>query len=434
MLELNDTHDPARRSWVPGANSPETDFPIQNLPLGVFDYQGVRRGGIAIGNHVLDLKTARQAGLFSGSVSDAAFSAAQPALNDLMALGQSASHALRMRVVDLLDDRASSEIRARVSAALLPSNVVRMQLPCVVGDYTDFLTSIHHTERHGKFKGLKDPLPPAFKSLPVAYHGRASSIRVSGTPLRRPYGQWREQDGNVVFGAVESLDFELEMAAYVARGNELGDSVSIDTAPEYIFGYSLLNDWSAKGIQWWEQVLGPFLGKSFMTSVSPWVITQEALAPFATHLPARSSGDPLPLPYLTPTEHSDGDSFSIGLTASIRTALMRKMGDAGEQISSTDLSCMYWSFRQMITHHTSNGCNLRAGDLLGSGTLSGESLRSMGCMTEMTYAGKVPISLQNGEQRMWLQDGDEIVFHAKARREDFVSIGFGTCEGCVQSG
>jgi fumarylacetoacetase len=306
-----------------------------------------------------------------------------------------------------------------------------MALPCRIGDYSDFLTSWHHTARHGRFKGLADPVPPVFRSAPVAYHGRASSIRVAGTPVRRPHGQWRDADGSVRFGVVQALDFELELAALVGRGNELGMPVPLDEADAHIFGYALLNDWSAKSVQWWEQMLGPFLGKSFMTSLSPWVVTSEALLPFRCAAPARDAQAPALLPYL----HSDGDraagGLDIGLEAWLQTEHMRSRGIAPVRLTSTHLSNLEWTFGQMLAHHASNGCDLRPGDVLGSGTISGEAPGSRACLTEITEAGREALALPGGETRLWLQDGDEVTLRARATRAGFVSIGFGPCAGRI---
>src|SRR5919197_829239 len=286
---LNDTHDPRRRSWVESANASECDFPIQNLPFGVFSRGGELRGGVAIGDQILDLRAAMEAGLLAGEAATAARAAAGPQLNPLMALGSPHASALRARLSDLLRVDGADSTRARQLAEklLVPMRDATMALPCRINDYTDFLTSAHHAERHGRYKGLKDPLPEPFKYLPVAYHGRASSIRVSGTPVIRPNGQWKTSDHSVQFGPVEALDFELELGAFVGPGNELGTPIPISEARQHVFGYCLLNEWSAKSVQWWEQVLGPFLGKTFITSVSPWVVTDEALAPFRAPAPLR---------------------------------------------------------------------------------------------------------------------------------------------------
>jgi fumarylacetoacetase len=265
----------------------------------------------------------------------------------------------------------------------------------------------------------------------VAYHGRSSSIRLSGTNPIRPHGQWKDADGSVRFGVVEAMDYELELAAFVAQGNPLSTPVPIADAAQYLFGFSLLNDWSAKSIQWWEQVLGPFLGKSFHTSLAPWVVTNEALTPFRTAACVRPEGDPQPLAHLNAPFDQQHGAFDISLEAWLSTDAMRRAGSSGTRITATNAKSLYWTFAQMLAHHTSNGCNLQPGDLLGSGTISGIERSSMACMTEMTNAGKDPITLDNGEQRLWLQDADEVVFRGKARRDGFVSIGFGECRGRV---
>lgn len=428
--ELDATHDPERRSWLATANAIGADFPLQNLPFGIFEEAGRRRGGVAIGDQVLDLEVAITEGLFSGLAQEAAQAASRPSLNAFMAMGHAAAACLRSRLADVFDERASRSTRDRARLALLSQSAVSMSLPCDIGDYTDFLTSIHHTERHGRYKGLANPIPDAFKHLPVAYHGRASSIRASGTPVQRPWGQWREPGGEVVYAPAASLDFELEFGVLIGKGNEQGTPIPVEAARDAMFGFCLVNDWSAKGIQWWEQVLGPFLGKSFLTSISPWVVTLEALLPFAKPATKRSPQDPEPLHHLRAGEVLR-DGYAIDLQVTLQTHAMRQACEAGPTISSTNLDCMYWSFSQMVAHHTSNGCNLRTGDLLASGTLSGESGGSMGCLTEMAQAGKKPVTLANGEARAWLQDGDLIEIRAQASGDGFVPIGFGSCSGLV---
>jgi fumarylacetoacetase len=306
-----------------------------------------------------------------------------------------------------------------------------MRLPCEIGDYTDFLTSLYHTERHGRYKGLADPLPPAFKSLPIAYHGRASSLRVSGGDVRRPHGQYRDPQGNVRFGPAPAMDFELELAAFIGRGNPLTQPIRIDDARDHIFGYCLLNDWSAKSIQWFEQVLGPFLGKSFHSSLSPWIVTAEALAPFHKAAAPRAAGDPAILAHLHGAQDQRSGGLDIELEAYLSTTQLRAAGIEPVRITRTHLDNLYWTFGQMVTHHASNGCNLRTGDLLGSGTISGASDESRACITELTNAGKDPLQLPNGETRTALEDGDEILFHARAARAGAVTIGFGECRGRI---
>lgn len=427
---LNETHDTGRRSWVDSANTADADFPIQNLPYGIFRTSSGSPGsvGVAIGDLVLDVAGLYRAGLVKVQQDALAQAVSQPSLNTLMSLEAPVLSQLRKALSGLLDAMAPAGIREQVAALLVPMRDAELLLPAHIGDYSDFLTSAWHTERHGRFKGLQDPLPRAFFSLPVAYHGRASSIRVSGADVVRPRGQFKRADGEIGFGPSEALDFELELGAFVGTGNELGHPVSVDEASRHLFGYCLLNDWSAKDIQWWEQVLGPFLGKSFMTSISPWVVTAEALAPFRAPMDPRPVGVAPVLPHLA----GSGDTLDIRMEAWLRTPRMRESGDAGARLSLTNPCHLSWSFEQMLAHHTSNGCNMRSGDLIGSGTISGESASAMGCMTEMTAAGRNPLELPNGETRRWLQDGDEIVFRAKAARPGYVSVGFGECRGVVR--
>ncbi|MES2759910.1 MAG: fumarylacetoacetase [Pseudomonadota bacterium] len=431
-IQLNPTHDPARRSWVESANQAGTDFPIQNLPFGVFAVGGgTPRAGVAIGSGIVDLEAALAAGLLDGAAAAAVRACAGGQLKGLMALGPAASTALRGQLSDLL--RAGSPLQARAAEArvLVDMADAAMSLPCEIGDFSDFLTSLHHTERHGRFKGLADPLPAAFKSLPIAYHGRASSIRVSGTDVMRPNGQFKDAAGEVRFGPAPMLDFELELAAFVGRGNALTEPVAIDQAREHIFGYCLLNDWSAKSIQWWEQVLGPFLGKSFMSTIAPWIVTEEALLPFRMPATPRAAGDPAILPHLAGAGDQAEGGIDISLNASISSREQRAAGQPATVITRTHLSNLYWTFGQMLTHHASNGCNLRPGDLLGSGTISGADDLARACITELTNAGRDPLALGNGELRTALEDGDEIVFRARAERDGAVPIGFGECRGRI---
>jgi fumarylacetoacetase len=434
MTKLNATHDPARRSWVESANQPGCDFPIQNLPFGVFSHGGQKRAGVAVGDRIVDLQAALDANLLDGDAAAAVRATAGGQMNGLMALEQRYVSALRAQLSDLLrtDSPKLTQARAAEGKILVAMADVKMELPCNIGDYTDFLTSKHHTERHGRFKGLKDPLPAAFKSLPVAYHGRASSIRVSGASVVRPNGQYKDAQGEVCFGPAPMLDFELEMAAFVARGNALSEPIPINAARDYIFGYCLLNDWSAKSIQWWEQVLGPFLGKSFISSISPWIVTEEALAPFRLPAPPRAADDPAPLPYLNGAVDQAEGGIDIALEAWISTPAQRNAQRSPVRITQTHLQNLYWSFGQMLTHHASNGCNLRPGDLIGSGTISGESDLARACITELTNAGADPLPVGEGEFRTALNDGDEIILKARASHEGAVSIGFGECRGRIE--
>jgi len=434
MAQLNATHDPARRSWVESANGPDTEFPIQNLPFGVFDDGRGRRAGAAIGDRIADLGALRGAGLLEGDAAVAADACADGRLNGLMALEPRYASALRAALSDLLrsDGPRRERVQALAGSILVPMEKARMELPCDIGDYSDFLTSLHHTERHGRYKGLKDPLPPAFKSLPIAYHGRASSIRVSGALVRRPLGQYKNKAGEVEYGPAPMLDFELELAAFVGQGNALGQPVPIGAAQDHIFGYCLLNDWSAKSIQWWEQVLGPFLGKSFISSISPWIVTQEALAPFRLPAPPRAEGDPQPLPHLSDARDQQEGGIDIGLEAWLSTPSRRAAGEGPLRITSTHLQNLYWTFGQMLAHHSSNGCNLRPGDLIGSGTISGLDDAARACITELTNAGADPLKVGPEEFRTALEDGDEIVLRARAARAGAVTIGFGECRGRIE--
>jgi len=425
---LNDTHDPHARSWITSANDAAAEFPLQNLPYCVFLAPGSHQAsiGVGIGDCILDLSKVAQAGILTFDFATLnAFM--QQTLNQVMGLDAATLSRTRGALFKLLRDDCPEHVRDQLRPYMATAQECRLLLPAQIGDYTDFLTSAWHTERHGRFKGLQDPMPAAFYSLPIAYHGRASSITTSGTPVRRPNGQFKGADGALCFGPSQAMDFELEMAAFVARGNRLGQPVSVSAAGDHLFGYTLLNDWSAKDIQWWEQVLGPFLGKSFMSSLSPWVITAEALAPFRGPMCPRPAHAPPVMPHLAGTN----DTLDVTLQAWLRTERMQRDNLPAVLISSTNPRHLSWNFEQMLTHHTSNGCNLRPGDLLGSGTVSGESPSAMGCLTEMTSAGKQALELPGGERRLWLQDGDEVRFDARASRPGFVSIGFGQCVGKI---
>ena len=430
MPALNATHDPARRSWVGSANAPGTDFPIQNLPHGVFRRAGEAwRGGVAIGDMILDMAAAVDAGLFQGIPAEAARAAAEPTLNRLMSMGNAAASALRARISDVL--KTGSEAEALAARILVPMAEAELRLPCQVGAFTDFLTSTFHTERGGRRTRPDSPLPPNFKHLPVAYNSRATSLRVSGEAVRRPNGQRQTPNGDVVFGPCVNLDFELEVGLFIGPGNPLGDPVAIGQAPEHIFGYCLLNDWSARDIQRWESFpLGPFLSKSLSTTISPWVVTYEAMLPFAAPAFPRAADDPKPLPYLTGAQDQAEGLMDIALEALLLTPRMREAGQAPARITLTNFRNMYWTFAQMVTHHMSNGCNLMPGDVLGSGTASGPTDDSRACYSEITE-GSNAITLPNGETRLWLEDGDEIIFRGRAQAAGAVPIGFGECRGRI---
>lgn len=434
-MELNRTHDPQCRSWVASAHTAGTDFPLQNLPLGSFKGPGSTqvRVGIAIGDEVLDLAAAHSAELLRGEAADAAGLAREGGLAALMAQPPATVSALRAGVFDLLCDgtEAGARARSRADDVLLHAGQAQMQLPCFIRGYTDFLASEHHTQRNGRLKGLAVPVPEAYRSVPVAYHGRASSIVVSGTPVRRPNGQWKRPEGQVVFGSVDALDFELEMGIFVGPGNPQGTPVKLADAHRHIFGLCLLNDWSSKAVQWWEQMLGPFLGKNFATSISPWIVTQEALEPFRVRGSQRSAAQRPVLPYLDAEPHEQAASWDVVLTASLSTQQMRERGHPEAVVTRTRLGHLCWTPAQMVAHHTSNGCNLETGDLLGTGTISGPDDDSRACMTELTSGGREPIALPDGQLRGWLADGDEVVFHARASAPGRVPIGFGECRGVI---
>jgi fumarylacetoacetase len=431
MTKLNDSHDPARRSWIAAANQPDCDFPIQNLPFGIFQFAGRSpTGGVAIGDQIFDLSAGLQAGLFSGAALDAARAASGPALNSLMALGPDSAAALRARLSDLLhtDGPERSRAEALADRLLVPMASARMHLPVDVRNFTDFVCSTFHALRISRRAPDAD-LPPVLQHMPVAYHGRASSVQVSGEGVHRPHGQSKPADQPVQFGPCKMLDFELEVGAFIAGGNELGSSIPIESAASQIFGYCLLNDWSARDIQFWESMLGPFLGKSFATTISPWVVTTEALQPFRTSVFKPRPDWPEPLAYLRSEQDQHEGGIDIDLEAYIWTQRMRDSRLQAARITNTNLRFAYWTFAQMIAHHASNGCNLQPGDILGGGTISGPSDESRACLAE--YAE--PLNLPSGEVRRYLEDGDEIVFKGRAKREGCVSIGFGECRARIDS-
>ena len=422
---IDHTHDPAASSWVPGADD-HMDFPVQNLPLGVFDLgDGTARIGTAIGDWIADL------GALSHALPEDLHAAlAAPSLNALFALPGSARLLLRHAMFALLTDSAH---QPTVEPHLHPQAKARMQLPMRIGDYTDFYVGIHHAQNIGKQFRPDNPLLPNYKFVPIGYHGRASSIRVSGEPVIRPRGQRMAPDETVPsYGPSRRLDYELEMGVWIARENALGSSVPIADAAERFGGLCLLNDWSARDIQAWEyQPLGPFLAKSFHTTISPWIVTAEALEPFRIAQPARPAGDPEPLPYLWHGADQKSGALSIRLEVAIRTAQMRQAGLSQHRLSAGPAANMYWTVAQMIAHHGSNGCNLRPGDLLGTGTISGPERDAFGSLAEISRGGTQPVALPNGEIRPFLEDGDELVLRAKAHRDGFKSIGFGLCVGTI---
>ena len=446
----DDTHDPAVKSWVESANAPASDFPIQNLPFGVFTRDDLDEAfaphiGVAIGESVLDLTEATDAGVLRLD-DDIAAEFFVGALNDLLAHGQDAWREVRRAAIDLLraDNgtlRDEPELRRRV---IIKQSDVQMQLPAHIGDYTDFYASIHHATNVGSMFRPDNPLLPNYKHLPVGYHGRASSIVISGTPVKRPMGQTSATDtGPPSFGPCKLLDYEMEMGVLVGPGNELGTRVAMKDAAEHLFGMVIVNDWSARDVQKWEyQPLGPFNAKNFATTISPWVVTLDALAPFRVEGSPRGEGDPDVLEYLRPVEE-----FGLAITVEVwlSSAQMRsakpQAADAkppatadlrqATLVSRGSMREMYWTIAQMLVHHTSTGCNLQPGDLFATGTISGPSEDSRGCLLERTWRGTQPIKLPDGSERKFLQDGDEVIMRAFAEREGFRRIGFGECRGVI---
>jgi len=423
------------KSWVDSANDSTSDFPIQNLPYGVFRYRDQTRIGVAIGDMVLDLHGCADAGLFNGLPNVVVIASRAVNLNPLMSLGPYAWARLRARLTQLLDaDQSNHDLRSRVEANLVPMRDVTMQLPAQIGDYTDFYASIHHATRVGKLFRPDNPLLPNYKYLPIGYHGRASSIVVSGETIRRPSGQTKLPNAAApVFGPSCSLDYELEVGVFVGLGNTMGERIPIDKAEQHIFGLCLLNDWSARDLQSWEyQPLGPFLAKSFATTISPWIVPMEALSPYRIAVARRPDGDPAPLPYLS-SASSDHDGIDVTLEVYLQSARMRDTNEKPALMSRGDLRDLYWSVAQLLTHHASNGCNLRPGDLLATGTISGPEPGSEGCLLEKKHS-PAPIQLPSGETRTFLEDGDQVTFRAIAQREGLPRIGFGECTGTVVAG
>jgi fumarylacetoacetase len=427
----NETHDPARRSWVDSANAPGVEFPVQNLPFGAFRAGvGPVHLAVAIGDRVLDLAATADEGWLAG-LDDRVISACRaPVLNDLMALGRPAWSALRARLSALLGADSPSPRPEHAVRAMADVDLV---LPVTIGDYSDFYASVHHATNVGSMFRPDNPLLPNYQWVPIGYHGRASSIVPSGTPVRRPQGQLKEESAAApVFGPSRRLDYECEVGCFIGPGNPLGTPIPIAEATEHIFGFTLLNDWSARDIQAWEyQPLGPFLSKSFATTVSPWIVTAEALAPFRGPLAARAPGDPAPLAYLDDPQDCALGGLDLGLEVLLVTARMREAGLPPIRLSSGSFLEMYWTPAQLVAHHASNGCNLRSGDLLGSGTISGPTEGSRGCLLELTWRGSRPLTLPTGEVRRFLEDGDEIVMRGTCRRDGWVPIGFGECRGKI---
>ena len=427
MPDLDHTHDLGLRSWVPGADG-HPDFPIQNLPLGVFSLlAGAPRGGIAIGATILDLRALQDAGLLDDEAQAACHACTGPTLNPFLALGAGPRRALRDAVSVLLAEGAEerSELLHRAADCLL-------YMPAHVGDYTDFYVGIHHATNVGRLF-RPDPLLPNYKWVPIGYHGRASSVRASGSEVRRPNGQRKHPDRTEPsFGPCERLDHELELGVWVGPGNAPGTPILVGEAAQHIAGYCLLNDWSARDLQAWEyQPLGPFLSKSFHTTISPWIVTPEALAPFRVAQPRRPQGDPAPLRYLLGEADQQEGALDLELEVLLLTAAMRGRGMAPHRLSLGTSLNMYWTPAQMLAHHASNGCNLNPGDLLGTGTISALTSDGYGSLLEITQGGKELVVLPSGESRRFFEDGDEVILRARARRDGCAPIGFGECRGTI---
>jgi fumarylacetoacetase len=430
---MNDTHDPQRQSWVASANRPGGAFPIQNLPFGLFAGPMAPTLGIAIGDQILDLR--RCASLLASLPSATREACAAPALNPLMALGPESWSALRARLSDLLraDGPDASENQRVLAPQLLSMAGATMLKPAIIANYTDFYASIDHAKNVGRLFRPENPLLPNYKYVPIGYHGRASSILVSGATVRRPAGQIVSAPGAAPhFAPCQSLDYEVEAGFFIGPGNGLGEPIAIEHAASHLFGMCLVNDWSARDIQAWEyQPLGPFLGKSFATTISPWVVTMEALAPFRTPAAARPSGDPAPLGYLYSEQDSMEGGIDLTLEVWLRSARMREAGTDAVRLGRSHLRHLYWTVAQLVTHHASNGCNLQTGDLLASGTVSGPEEDARGSLLELTRNGRELFSLPTGERRSFLEDGDEVVVRGYCERAGWVRIGLGECSGII---
>ena len=423
---IDSTNDPSLKSWCESAQG--SDFPIQNLPLGIFSVGERRRKiGVAIGDFVLDL-----GGIADLLEEEWLGDLSQPVLNSWLARGPVAGHALRQRLCEILSD---GRYRDDVEPQLVGQTEVRLHVPCIIGDYTDFYVGIHHATNVGKQFRPDNPLLPNYKYVPIGYHGRASSVRASGEPVIRPSGQRKPPDAEAPeYGPSRRLDYELELGIWIGEGNELGAPIPVREAGDHIAGYCLLNDWSARDLQAWEyQPLGPFLAKNFLTTVSPWVVSTQALAPFRTPMPARPRGDPEPLSYLDDGGDRERGGLSIQLEATLTTQKMREMGVAPHILSkgSAD-AAMYWSAAQIVAHHSSNGCNLQPGDLIGTGTLSTDNAGGLGSLLEISRGGKEPLNLVTGETRTFLENGDEVTLKAWCQSEGAIRIGFGECIGRVE--
>lgn len=427
----DNTHNPHLECWVASASDPKSDFPVQNLPYGIFSRDGEeKRVGVAIGDQILDVARAVDEGVIGASQISDAFSSST--MNTLMAADNDELSEFRKELSVFLTTPANQEVSEK-SRILVPMSDATMYRPADIGDYTDFYASIHHAANVGSMFRPDNPLLPNYKHVPIGYHGRASSIVPSGHPIRRPCGQTKAANASEPsFGPSRMLDYECELGFFVGRGNALGETIAIDDAFDHIFGFCIVNDWSARDIQAWEyQPLGPFLAKNFATSLSPWVITRDAAEPYRAPVVPRSDSDPAPLEYLSSAKDRERGALPIRLEVFIQTSTMKSRAIAPHRLSSAPFEGMYWTVSQMLAHHASNGCNLRPGDLLASGTVSGDSPDSRGCLLELTWRGSQPVRLPSGEERRFLEDGDEVIMRAYLEAPGRRRIGFGECRGTI---
>lgn len=430
---LNETHDPKLISWVESANLATCDFPIQNLPFAIFKQKGtdqVFRGGVAIGDQIIDLSELLEKNVLTGLAHEALLACTKDQLNDFMAMGKAAWSALRLALSKVLREGAAEQ--TIISECLVAQSDAEYALPCRIGDYTDFYTSIHHATSVGKKFRPDNPLLPNYKWVPIGYHGRSSSIEISGNSFKRPKGQTKAPTATEPsFGPCKRLDYELEVGIFIGSGNALGDPISIDNAEDHVFGLCIFNDWSARDIQGWEyQPLGPFLSKSFASTISPWIVTTEALAPYRQPW-TRDEQDPQPMPYLESPQNREIGAFNIQLQALLETATMRSQSQPAVQLSQSNFNDSYWTVAQMVAHHTVNGCNLQSGDMFGSGTQSGPNPEEAGSMLELSNAGSEPIALPNGETRTFLEDGDNVIMKGWCQKEGAARIGFGEVSAII---
>ena len=433
MLNLNETHNPDLKSWVSSANDGKSDFPIQNLPFAIFRRKGYHekyRAGVAIGDHIVDLRAAHKAGVFPMELTPVLKTLYKPRLNKFMSLGKEAWSSVRLHLSRALREGAPQ--MTQLEACLVAQSQAEYKLPARIGDYTDFYTSIHHATNVGKLFRPDNPLLPNYQWVPIGYHGRSSSIEVSGHEFHRPVGQLKAPDADTpTVAPCNRLDYELEVGIFIGKGNNMGQPIELDQAEDHVFGLCLFNDWSARDVQAWEyQPLGPFLAKNFASTVSPWIVTMEALAPYRENW-SRPEDHPQPLPYLDSQDLRNSGAVDMHLEVYLQTAAMKAEGMAPERVALSNFNQSYWSISQMVTHHAMNGCNLQPGDLFGSGTMSGPSADSVGALLEATVGGREPIMLGHGEKRTFLEDGDTVILKGYCANDSAPRIGFGEAAASV---